>query len=71
MLFVSLFKSSDWLPYVLIITFSLATLKPVYNVTLFGNYFFIFCEYQLAFHSIPSLKMYHTMFATDGFVAFT
>ena len=41
--FVSLSKSSGWLPYLLIITFSLATLRPVYNVTLviaslsFGN----------------------------------
>ena len=57
--------------YILIITFRLATFKPVYNVTLFGYSFFVLWEHQQIFHCIPSFKMYlGTIFATDGFVNF-
>ena len=71
----SLYHSSEVLdnsPYILIITFSLATLKPLYTVTLFGYCFFVLWEHWQVFQSIPSLKMHlGTIFSIDGFVAFT
>ena len=46
MFFISLFKCSCWLPYILITTFSFATLKPLYDVTLFCYCIFVFWEHQ-------------------------
>ena len=55
MSFIFLFKCSGKLPYILIITFSLAILKPVYDVTLFCYFIFVVCEHQLIFQGIPLL----------------
>ena len=72
MFLISLSKCSSWLLYIFINTFSLATLAPVYDITLF----FLLCPCLLETsgdYSKFSLlwSVLNSICATDGFVAFT
>ena len=72
MFFLPLFKGSSWLPSILIITLGPATLEPVHNITFLSYCFPLLWEHQKILQSAPSFKMdLDTIFATDGFVAFT
>ena len=55
-------KVSGWLPYVLILTFNLVTLKPVYDIAFLGDCVLVLWWYQERFIFPLSAIVFHTCY---------